>query len=144
MAGYYTNSEYIMTTTTPSLAANVGVELLIFYIGIGVEFMPNFSPKNSDSQISSAFRNFSIPLYFTLRTYIPSSQTCQPYFWCDLGGMIGANAGKDGVLLRCGFAIDYKRINVGIFGHMSALGNNSDMMLGFGAKVGYRFGNLTY
>lgn len=140
---------YYMTTATPSIAANVGVELLMFYLGIGIEFMPCFSPNNSyyryyDSQASKTFRNFSIPLYFTWRTYIRSSETFQPYFWCDLGGMIGANYGKDGVLLRAGFAVDYKRINIGIFGHMSALGKNTDMMLGFGAKVGYRFGNLTY
>lgn len=141
--------DYYMTTATPSFAVNVGVELLIFYLGIGVEFMPCFSPKNSyfgycDLPIRRAFENFSIPLYFTWRTYIRSSETLQPYFWCDLGGMIGENYGKDGVLLRTGFAIDYKRINIGIFAHMSALGKNSDLMLGFGAKVGYRFGNLTY
>ena len=54
---------YYITTATPSLAANVGVELLMFYLGIGIEFMPCFSPNNFyyryyDSQASRAFRNF--------------------------------------------------------------------------------------
>ena len=142
--------DYLLTTISPSISANVGIELLMFYLGLGIEFMPNFPLSNSyyaypNMHASYAFRNSSIPLYFTWRTYIRPSQTCQPYFWCDLGGMIGANAGKDGVLLRCGFAVDYKRTNIGLFGHMSGLGKNTEyLMIGFGVKIGYRFGYLTY
>lgn len=147
--GYNYYYSYYLTTISPSISANIGIELLMFYLGLGVEFMPNFPLSNSyytypNIHTSYAFQNSSIPLYFTWRTYIRSSQICQPYFWCDLGGIIGINYGKDGVLLRCGFAVDYKRINVGLFANMNALGKNTEIMLGFGAKVGYRFGNLTY
>lgn len=123
-------------TAGTGLGMNAGVEVWLLYIGIGLEWQPHWLKYEN----GFAGTYYSIPIYATVRTYLPVSTTFQPYWWADWGGTIACNDGRGGMTLRTGLAVDYKRLNIGIAFDMDT---GKYMYMGGLLKIGVRFGKLT-
>ena len=123
-------------TAGTGFGLNAGIEIWILYVGIGLEWQPHWLKYEN----GFAGTYYSVPIYGTMRVYLPISTTFQPYCWMDWGGTIACNDGRGGMTLRAGLGIDRKRLNIGIAFDMDT---GKYLYMGGLLKIGVRLGKLT-